>query len=173
MLARFLPALALILLPEPALAEKAHEEEAAGWDWIAFEMNSWGRPVSSWRIRPTGDGSWTQAVSPDGQPFGDYSLVWHEVTAGEEGFARLSAILAGLPEPAPAYDDCENSMTDQPYGIVRLTRGATTTEIAYNAGCLDDGYVAFLDVLREANQLVEGWGKAGKVLRTEKPGAAE
>ncbi|MCB2048595.1 MAG: hypothetical protein KDE32_10250 [Novosphingobium sp.] len=154
----------------PALAHPARQSTESDWDMMAFEMKSWGEPVTSWRIMADGQGSWTETVreTPDA-PMGEYSLAWHEVTAGKGGFARLSAILSGLPDPAPAYRGCKSAITDQPYGTLRLTRGATTTEISYNAGCLDDDYVAFLDVLKAANLQVEEWGKAGKVLRTEKP----
>jgi hypothetical protein len=60
-------------------------------------------------------------------------------------------------------------MTDLPYGTLRLTKGATTIELAFNSGCRDAAYVTYLDVLQEADQLVAGWGKAGEILRTEQP----
>jgi hypothetical protein len=58
-------------------------------------------------------------------------------------------------------------MPDLPYGTIRLTRGATTLEISWNSGCMDDGYRAFIDLLKAADSLVAGWGRAGNILRTE------
>jgi hypothetical protein len=54
-----------------------------------------------------------------------------------------------------------------PSGLIRLTRGATTTEIAWNSGCLDDAYRTLMDALKAADSLVAGWGRAGKILRRE------
>ena len=58
-------------------------------------------------------------------------------------------------------------MTDAAYGTLRMTAGATTTEIEWNSGCLDDDYKTFLSVLREANELVSGWGSAKPADRSE------
>jgi len=60
-----------------------------------------------------------------------------------------------------------------PYGTIRLTRGSTTKEISWNAGCMDKDYVAFLDTLKAANELVGKWGKVGKIIRTEDSPASE
>lgn len=163
-------ALVALLAISESLAAQTTKAPAPDWDMVAFEMRSWGEPVTSWRIMADGQGSWTETVRENpNAPLGDHSLVWHELNADKDGVAKLFGILAALPQPAPSYRDCTDAISDQPYGNIRLTKGATTTEIAYNAGCLDDDYVAFLDVLRNANGLVEGWGKVGKVLRTEKP----
>lgn len=134
---------------------------------VAFEVSSWGRPVTSWRVLADGSGSWTETVTREGAPPGEYDLVWHEFAAGEKGYREVVTILSRLPDPAPDYDHCANSMTDQPYGKIRLTRGATTTEIAWNSGCMDDDYRAFMDTLKAADTAVAGWGRAGKILRTE------
>ncbi len=62
-------------------------------------------------------------------------------------------------------------MTDMAYGTLRLTRGAITVEIAWNSGCLDDGYRAFIETLKTADDGVAAWGRAGRILRTEEPAA--
>lgn len=134
---------------------------------ITFEVKSWGRPVTFWTLLADGSGSWTEAVTPEGAPTDEYVLVWHEFAAGDDGYAQVTNILSRLPDPAPAYDDCANPMTDLPYGTIRLTRGATTLEIAWNSGCMDENYRAFMDTLKAADTLVGGWGRAAKVLRSE------
>ena len=58
-------------------------------------------------------------------------------------------------------------MNDAPYGTIRMTKGATTTEIRWNSGCMDQDYASFMGVLREADTLVSGWGKANPADRTE------
>ena len=138
------------------------------WDFVEFEVNSWGMPITSWRILPNGGGSWTEAVRDENAPpFSAPSLAWHEIEPDTDNYIALEKILTALPEPAPDPDECENFMTDMPYGKLRLTRGATTTEIAWNSGCLDDGYVAFMGILQAADTPMQTLGKAAPVTRTE------
>lgn len=123
------------------------------WSAISFETRSWGTLVTSWTVNDGGDGTWTgkaDAAKPD--------LKVHEFAVGSDGFEKLESIVRKLPEPAPNYDPCEAFMTDQPYGNIRLTKGATTIEIQWNAGCMDADYLAFMDILRSANDTVAAWG---------------
>lgn len=140
---------------------------AVHWDMISLEVKSWGRPVSSWRLLADGSGSWTETVASDGSPRNEYTLVWHEFRAGPEGYGQVEAIVSQIPDPAPDYDDCKNLITDLPYGTLRLTRGATTIEIAWNSGCMDEDYRAFTNTLKAADAVVAGWGSAGRILRIE------
>jgi hypothetical protein len=158
----------VILAGEPArAAEPAVCRMSGPWDMIAFEVKSWGRPVTSWRLLPNGSGSWTETVAKAGASFADYDLVWHELDAGQEGYRQVEETLSRLPVPAPDPSGCASFMTDLPYGTIRLTRGATTIEIAWNSGCMDEDYRAFVDVLKAADTTVAGWGRAGRIMRTE------
>ena len=135
----------------------------SSWSTISFEMRSWGRILSTWRVSVSGAGNWTQSTDDGGKEM----MAVHELAVGPDGFAQVATILDGLPSPAPDSATCESFMPDQPYGVVRMTNGATTTEIAWNAGCMDDPYLGFLKPLREANDLVKSWGEKGKVIRSE------
>lgn len=137
------------------------------WHMIAFEVKSWGRPVTSWRLLQDGSGSWTETIEAPGAQAPRYSGVWHEFDAGEPGYARVAAELSRLPMPAPDSAACADHIADLPYGTIRLTRGATTVEIAWNSGCMDADYKAFIHVLKAADSIVAAWGRAGRVLRTE------
>jgi len=137
------------------------------WDMIAFEVKSWGRPVTSWRLLQNGSGSWTETIEARGAQAPRYSLVWHEFDAGEPGYARVAAELSRLPVPAPDPATCADYIADLPYGTIRLTRGATTVEMVWNSGCMDADYKAFIQMLKAADSIVAGWGRAGRVLRTE------
>lgn len=134
---------------------------------IAFEVKSWGEPVTSWRLLSNGGGSWTEAVKNEGERLGDYTLVWHEIEPRIEHYIAIERILKKLPTPAPDSNDCANFMPDLAYGTIRLTKSATTTEIAWNSGCMDEDYKPFLETLKAADQQVREWGKAGQVLRTK------
>lgn len=163
-------ALALIVVaggPPAQAAEAAALPMAGPWDMIAFEVKAWGRQATSWRLLPNGSGSWTEVVEAGGAQAARYSTVWHEVEAGAPGFAQVVAELSRLPLPAPDSAAGANFMPDLPYGTLRLTRGATTVEIAWNTGCMDAGYRAFVQTLKVADSIVAAWGRAGRVLRTE------
>lgn len=165
-----LPATVLAAFGASALAAGDRPSSDPDWDFIAFEVKSWGSQVSSWRMTPDGGGSWTQAVREDGAPFNQPApLAWHSFEPEAANYTALETILRKLPQVAPDFEDCENRMSDAAYGTLRLTRGATTTEIAWNDGCFDEDYRAFLAVLKEADEHVADIGKAAPVSRVEQP----
>ena len=153
-----------------AVAPLAAEDDAPPpprWDFIAFEVKSWGEPVSSWRIKSLGGGSWTETRKAPTDPLGSYTLVWHEIADDIQRYIALERVLARLPTVVPDYANCTNRMSDLPYGTIRLTKGATTTEIAWNSGCMDEDYEAFVGILKEADTIIAEAGRKGKVLREE------
>lgn len=137
------------------------------WNFIAFETKSWGAQISSWRLISNGGGSWTETVKAKGPKLSEQAFVWHEIEPRAQNYITIERILKSLPMPAPDFNDCANFMTDMPYGTIRLTSGATTMEIAWNSGCMDESYRPFLDTLKEVDAQVREWGKAGKVIRNE------
>ncbi len=141
----------------------------AGWDRLEWATNSWGRPVSGWAIGPDGQGDWFERVNESGRPgpVGAYRLVHHDLQLNPDQRARLSSLLTDIPDPAPVATECDNFRTDDYYGTLRVTRAATTREIAWNMGCRDASYHAFFDPLAEADALVAAAGKAAPVTRTE------
>lgn len=166
-------AFAALVLGADANSQAPTTRWSGPWDLVALEVKSWGQPVTSWRLLADGSGSWTETVRDDGALFGDYRLVWHEFAAGEDGYRNIETILSRLPETIPDYGACSTRMTDLPYGTLRLTRGATTIEVAWNSGCVDDGYRTFIETLQAADAAVAIWGRAGRVLRTEVPDAGD
>lgn len=159
-LARCMPAMAQDASPDPPAPE---------WDMVVFEVKSWGAPISSWRILADGGGSWTEAVRADGAAYPDYQLAWHEITPDPRNYIALEKVIRQLPKPAPDSQQCANFMADMAYGTIRLTRGATTIEIAWNDGCMDESYRAFMAVLKQADEHMQALGKAAPVTRTEGP----
>ena len=137
---------------------------------IAYDTNSWGRVVSGWIVGSDGAGTWYERVNDSGQPgpVGSYQLRYHDFDVGPAQMAALEAVLAGLPDPAPNPRDCEQFRTDDLYGTLRRTYGATTEEVAYNQGCRDASYQRFMDRLLAADAQVAEWGKAAPVSRTER-----
>lgn len=140
------------------------------WETITFEAKSWGAPVSRWEYNANSGGVWIDVDDIEGLPIGNYTLAYHLLEADQARYLELEALVRQLPFPAPDFRACKNRINDLPYGTIRLTRGAMTTEIAWNSGCQDPDYVRFVDLLRQADQLVTAWGEASPVARTETVG---
>lgn len=169
---QFALAAAAVLSVVPASSALAKTTSAKGagnpnWDIVAFEVKSWGQARSSWTIGRDGTGNWAEPVGTPSETGAPTHTAYHLIEAGSSGFARIAAILSNLPDPAPDSRDCEQFMPDMAYGTVRLTKGATTTEIAWNAGCMDERYRSFMATLQQADELMREWGKAGKIVRRE------
>lgn len=149
------------------VAAAAHTPQASAppISMIAFEMNSWGSPLTQWQIDANGDGYWTGTAEPGAVRTGPPAKpVKHDLTAGKAAFANIARLAADLPVFAPEFEGCKQRITDQPYGKVRITRGATTTEFAYNAGCMDAPYLAFLAKLKALDQAVGSIGSKAPVV---------
>lgn len=140
-----------------------HVAKGASPDAIAFEMRSWGALVTQWSVQKDGAGFWI-GTATDALVVGERVTARHDLAMGAQAFGEIAAILSALPDPAPDAAQCATFMTDQPYGIVRIMRAATTTEIAWNAGCRDAAYVAFLDVLKAADTRVARAGRKSPVI---------
>lgn len=132
-------------------------------DAIAFEMRSWGTLVSQWSVQRDGQGFWI-GTARNAPVVGARVTAKHDLAMGAKAFGEIAQILAALPDPAPDAAKCGAFMTDQSYGTVRVTRGATTTEIAWNAGCGDANYVAMLDVLKAADARMAQEGRKSPVI---------
>jgi len=140
------------------------------WDMIAFEAKIWGEPVSSWQIDKNGVSVWIEVRKEPNAPLGQYKLAYHLIKTEAQQYAELVQILEQLPDPAPDHNTCRGRIPDMAYGTVRLTKGATTTEIGWNSGCREDEYLEFLAILERADQLVAAWGRNAPVSRIEDRG---
>lgn len=154
---------ALAAAQEPA----AKQPPVPKWDMIRFEVKSWGSNVYSWQFTPSYGGVHMENVTPEDVQSKEQTIAYRTLETDVGRYHQLEKTLDGLPVPAPDSAECENFIPDLAYGTIRLTSGATTTEISWNSGCQDRGYAPFLMVLREADTLVSGWAKAEPVTRTE------
>lgn len=138
------------------------------WDMVFFEVKNWGEQVYSWQFTPLYGGVHMETLQPEqGQPE-VRTVGYRTLETDAERYAQLERILDRLPDPAPDSNACENFVPDFAYGIIRLSRSATTTEISWNSGCMDRDYAGFLSTLREADSLVSGWARDLPISRTEK-----
>ncbi len=143
---------------------------AAGLDGVGFEISSWGRPIDRWQVRADGTASYVAMVSDEGAPFTTYRLEHRAFTLAPGEWARLAALAAQLPQPRPTRDDCKMRATDMPYGTLRLAKGGREEMTAFDVGCRDASYQAFVDQLHAMDALVAEWARAHPVTRVEKVG---
>lgn len=147
----------------PGAGHARNGDETPRWDAVAFEMRSWGAVTTEWSVHADGMGFWT-GTATDAPVVGARVTRKHDLAVKSGDYAELLGILAALPDPAPDAAACREFVADMPYGIIRLTRGATTTEIAWNAGCQDKDYAALLGVLRAADAHMAATGRNSPVL---------
>ena len=129
-------------------------QAAPAYETIAFEIKSWGHVIRSWDVGADGT---VRHVKIDGSPFADHRLEHRTFAVEPADFARLATLAAALPSPAPDRDQCRERATDLPYGTLRLSRGNKEVEIAFDSGCLDAPYKAFIEQLIGMDELVGGW----------------
>lgn len=160
----------------PVLSQDMPQEEARPapvpppgpeWETIAFEAKSWGAPIARWEFSANSGGVWIAIKDIEGKPVGNFTRSYHLLGKDQQRYRDLEALIRQLPFPAPDPGLCRNKMNDMAYGTLRLTKGAMTTEIAWNSGCQDEGYRRFMTTLREADELVASWGKGVPASRTE------
>jgi hypothetical protein len=164
----------LLFLASAACAEQTPvgKAQVAPIDSIAFHISSWGRPIDSWDVRADGTAHHAKMVSDAGAPFGTYRLEHREFTIAADDFARLAAIAAKLPQPRLQRDDCEQRVTDFPYGALEISQSGTTETIAFDTGCQDAPYQAFFDQLRALDERVTALAGGHPVARVEQVGGS-
>ena len=160
-------ALLLTLLPLSACASAETAPESPAYEAIAFDINSWGRPMGSWEVHADGT---VRHHKVEGSVFGAHKIEHRDFTIDGTAYARLAAIAAALPQPRLKRDDCEERAMDLPYGKLRLTRGTTEEAVDFDVGCRDARYVAFVGQLRAMDDLVREWAEQHPVDRVEDVG---
>lgn len=140
------------------------------WSSLAFTNKSWGRPVGSWQVNADGTGYWAETK---GNRFGAYSVIYHDLSVGENGVRKLALLMGDIPDPAPDPDRCDEYVTDMNYGELTFAGGLGGRTVKWNAGCRDTSYLQFLGQLMAADRLVEEWGKAAPATREEKFGEGQ
>ena len=162
--------LAPLLLGACATGEAGARDPAPAYESIAFEIKSWGRPIDSWEVDADGTARHIKMVSENGAPFGTYRLEHREFTVADADYARLAAIAAQIPQPAPTPDKCKLFATDMPYGTLRLSAANATQAVNFNVGCQDAPYQAFVAKLQAMDELVTGWAEQHAASRVEEVG---
>ena len=161
-----LPALAILWVAPLEAQETAPPPPPPDYSEVAFEAKVRGQPVAAWSLFVDGSGAWSEFERQDGAPASQYTRTYREIERGVANYIGLEKILRQLPEDVPDYDKCEQRITDAAYGTIRMTSGAKTIELAWNDGCFDEDYRAFLQTLREADAYVAALGKGGEAMRT-------
>lgn len=154
--------LALLAFGVPAACAPRPGPQAAAEvpvETIALRISSWGKPVSEWRIQPSGLATYTHAEGPG---LGT-RLVTRKFDAGRQGFLRIRALLAPVERAIGAPPECGERWTDFPYGSVRFYRGLIEQSVAFDLGCKNPRLKPIHDALGAAERQTADWSKTGQV----------
>ncbi|MBY6217350.1 hypothetical protein [Qipengyuania aquimaris] len=163
-----LPALSILWLAPLSAQEAAPPPPPPDYDEVVFEAKLRGQPIAAWSLFVDGSGVWSEFEQEEGAPAYQYTRIYREIERGVTNYVGLERILRQLPKDVPDYDRCEQRVTDAAYGTIRMTSGARTIELAWNSGCFDEDYRAFMQTLTEADRYVAALGEDGRAMRTEK-----
>ena len=147
-------AFVLALLPLAACASAETAPAAPAYEAIAFDINTWGRPMGSWEVHADGT---VRHLKVEGSVFDAHTNERREFTVDSAAYAKLAAIAAALPQPRLKRDDCKERAIDLPYGKLRLTRAGTEEAVDFDVGCRDRRYVEFVGQLQAMDELVGEW----------------
>jgi hypothetical protein len=159
--------LAVLPLAACTTADAEAETVAPAYEAIAFDINTWGRPMGSWEVHADGR---VRHLKVEGSVFGARTNERREFTVDGAAYARLAAIAAALPQPRPRRDDCVERAMDLPYGKLRLTRGGAEEAVDFDTGCRDRPYQAFVGQLRAMDDLVGEWAEQHPAASVEEVG---
>lgn len=148
-------------------AGTANAAPAAG-DEVSFEINSWGKLLESWTIRPDGSGEYRQTKQGPTKDFYDIVLVTKHLGPAPGRYAQLQAAL----KPAEQYDGkgppCQKQIYDMPYGRIAWVQSGANHGFSFDLGCVSaDANVAY-KALEDASSVVTAWAKDAPVAE-EKP----
>ncbi|MBS0295977.1 MAG: hypothetical protein JSR45_06655 [Proteobacteria bacterium] len=159
--------LALALVVGLGAAGGANAAPAAG-DEVSFRINSWGKLLEAWTIRPDGSGEYQATKQGPTKDFYDVVLVTKRLAPAPGRYAQLQAAL----KPAERYDGkgppCQKQIYDLPYGQISWVRSGATHGFSFDLGCGSaDANVAY-KALENASAVVTAWAKDAPVAE-EKP----
>ena len=149
-------ALVLALLPLAACASAETAPAVPAYDAIAFDINTWGRPMGSWEVRSDGT---VRHDKIEGSVFGAHKVEHRAFKVDGAAYAKLAAIAAALPQPRLERNECVERAMDLPYGKLRLARGGAEEAVDFDVGCRDRPYVAFVGQLQAMDDLVGEWAE--------------
>ncbi|MDG2533555.1 hypothetical protein P6144_07855 [Sphingomonas sp. HITSZ_GF] len=129
-------------------------------EMIEFRVSSWGKPVSEWRIQPSGAATYTHAEGPG---LGT-RLVTRKFDAGPQGFARIRTLLAPAEAVIGAQPECGERWTDFPYGSIRWYTGLIQQGIAFDLGCKNPRLTPIHDAVGAAEKQMADWSKTGQII---------
>lgn len=168
--------LILALLGGCAAAGPKASNPSPAWRSLAFEANSWGKPLSVWSIEASGRGIHTEPreLAPGNSPdYGlltagsvrNYDLITRSFEASPADYRRVEALLAPARAHAGTGLPCEEKVTDQVYGKVRWIGPAGAQELSYDVGCASNVGPPIYDSFSRADKLIQTFGRAGTVIR--------
>jgi hypothetical protein len=130
---------------------------------VSFEINSWGKLIEAWTVRPDGSGEYRETKHGPTKDFYDVVLVTKHLPPTPGRYAQLQAAL----KPAEPYDGkgppCQKEIYDLPYGHIAWVRSGATHGFGFDLGCGSPDATIAYKALQDASSMVTGWAKDAPV----------
>ena len=136
--------------PNPA---KADSSVAGGQEQqVTFDIRSWGRLVSHWRIDGDGTGEiWRVA---EGGTMSRYDIRKFHLRMDAAALAQFDAASGALKQATRHPIACKLQITDMHYGDVVWAGGAARQSFTFNYGCRSQAMERAFDMIQQANEVV-------------------
>jgi hypothetical protein len=138
-------------------------------DAVSFELNSWGRLLSSWTLNADGSGERVTARQAKGATFGDVDRDLQKLGPDPARYRRLLEAL----RPARAYAGrevpCGPRMTDLPYGELTWRHAGAARSIRFDSGCSSSTARKVLASVHAADELMAKWAADAPKVEIPRP----
>ena len=135
-------------VPNPANADSRVEER----DSVEFDIRSWGKLVSHWRIDGEGKGEiWRVA---EGGTMSQYAVRKFRLNMDAAALAQFREASGALKQATRSKVDCKIEITDMHYGNV-VWNGASQQKFDFNYGCRSQAMDRVFDLIQSANAAIE------------------
>lgn len=146
---------------------------------ITFHINSWGKPITAWRIGPDGEGIYVTYPDKNDNSTLTQEAVVKRFSVGADGYRRVRALLrdaeafrrpvANRTRPYEGGEPpCDEQISDRPYGKIEWS-GETPERVRIDYGCKSAAAATFHRSVEEAEQLVRSWANNARAERVAAP----
>ena len=126
---------------------------------VGAEVKSWGVTLRQWAVNADGQ----VEFSSGGQPGKDPATVTIEVrrfALAASARRELAAVVQRVEQELAKPEQCDQSLTDGPYGKFRWDWGKGEQELPFSANCVKGRDAQLADAVFAADKIVEDAAKA-------------
>ena len=128
------------------------DSRAEAQEDVEFDIRSWGKLVSHWRVGTNGSGEiWRVA---EGATMSQYDVRKFRLHMDMTTLARFRAASGALKQATRRKVACEMQITDMHYGDVVWSGSGAEQKFGFNYGCRSRAMDRAFDLIQQANEVV-------------------